>query len=136
MTERQRKYQNACNDYLKAFCKKHGYDFADARESWVAGEVGTITCVADYFVSMEDIRTDIDHNAPEEEFVRWYDYTLRLHTLGATAMNYKHWLMGAPRKTEAEIAYLEARHQKVLDVERRAVEARQALEDAIKQGDY
>lgn len=71
-------YEKACNAYLKAFCKKHGYDYEDAARSWVGGDVGGITECADYIVRMDDIITDIDRDAPEDEFVKYYDYCLRV----------------------------------------------------------
>ena len=74
-------YEKACNAYLQAFCEKHGYDYEDATRSWVGGDVGGITECADYIVGMDDIITDIDRDAPEDEFVKYYDYCLRVEEL-------------------------------------------------------
>jgi len=123
--EVKKDYENACNAYLKLFCEKHGYDY-DA-DCWVSDDVGGIACVSDLFVDMVTIRTDIDMDAPEEEFVKWYDYSVRLRCLGVDGTpNFKSWLKGCPRKTEAEIAKIEALHEKVR-------QAKELLEDAIKE---
>jgi len=109
-------YENACNDYLRAFCDKHGFDFEDAKTSWVAGEVGEVTCCADCYVDMRTIIADIEQDAPKEEFVKWYDYCLELHSFGATSTpNYKSWLRGCPRKSEAEMEELRTLHAKAED---------------------
>ncbi|MEZ3441568.1 hypothetical protein [Alistipes sp.] len=120
-------FEAAANAYLAAFCKKHGYDFEDARQSWVGGRVGEITEVADLFIDLRDIRTDIDHDAPKDEFVKWYDYCLRLSMIDHEILipNYEHWLMGCPRKSEEEIAKLER-------LARNVKEAREALRYAVK----
>lgn len=136
-TKLKENYENACNAYLKAFCEKHGFDFEDARDFWVANSVGTVVCVADYFANMETIRIDIDRDAPVDEFVAWYDYDLTMHTVGARSMNYDQWLMGVvPRKSEAEIQWLEAEHAKIMKLEDRVAEAKLRLEEAIKAENY
>lgn len=108
----KRNYKASCNDYLKAFCEKHDYDFEDARKSWVGDRVGEVVEVADYYVDMTTIRTDIDKDAPEEEFVKWYDYDLTMKILGEPSMNFDHWLMDAPRKSKEEIQDLETAYQR------------------------
>lgn len=122
----RRQFESACNAYLKTFCEKHDYDYEEARRSWSAGDVGGIAEVGDLFLSMTDICTDIDMDAPEREIVRWYDYCLRLYTIDSTipTPNYENWLRGCPRKSEEEIVRLEEIHQRVMKAE-------QALKDAI-----
>lgn len=122
----RRQFESACNAYLKTFCEKHDYDYEEARRSWAAGDVGGIVDISEFYLSMTDIRTDIDMDAPDGEFVRWYDYCLRLHAIDSTipTPNYENWLRGCPRKSEEEIVRLEEIHQRVL-------EAEQALKDAI-----
>jgi hypothetical protein len=63
-------WKSVCNKYLKLFCDKHDYDYEEAKDSWVANNVGDIVLIGDYYVSMNTIRTDIDMNAPEEEFIK------------------------------------------------------------------
>lgn len=120
-------FRRGCEAYLRLFCDKHGYDYEDAAQSWVAGDVGDVVCVSDMYVSLNDIRTDIDRDAPEEEFVKWYDYCLRLGVidLSIPTPNYNSWLRGCPRRSEEEIEKLEEIHHKV-------EMAKAELENAIK----
>lgn len=83
-----------CNKYLRKFCEKHGYDFNEATDSWVIDFDGTIVLCGDEYVSMEDIILDIEMNAPEGEFIKWYDYCLDCYENGKTAPNYYFWLNG------------------------------------------
>lgn len=92
-----------CNKYLKAFCEKHGYDFEDATDSWVAEFDGTVVLCGDEYVSMEDIIIDIEKEAPEEEFLKWYYYCNDANDAGVVAPNYASWLNGCPRLSEEEI---------------------------------
>ena len=45
---------------------------------------------------MVTIRIDIDRDAPVDEWIEWYDYTLRLGMLDAPYPNYDSWLRGCP----------------------------------------
>jgi len=108
-------YESSCNNYLRLFLEKHGYEYDP--NLWVGGSVGTITEVSDLFVGMEDIRIDIDQNVPEEEFIKWYDYSLRLHSLGCSGVpNYSSWLRRCPIKTEEEILEMEAAKKRIDDL--------------------
>lgn len=119
-------FDNACNSYLKAFCEKHDFDFEDERDSWVGDDVGGVVRCGDYFVDLTTIRADIDQDAPEEEFLKWYEYGLRLCSVGSSdAINFNNWLRGCPRKSEKEIEELEHLRQKV-------ELAKSELEEAIK----
>lgn len=104
-------YENACHAYVQAFCDKHGYEYD--RDMWVAGDVGGIICISDLYVGIDDIRTDIDKNAPEDEFIEWYDYSLRLGMLNAKYPNYENWLRKCPIKSEAEIIEMETLREKI-----------------------
>ena len=85
-------YEDVCMQYVQLFCKKHELEF----DYWTANEVGTIAFMGDYVFNFQDIITDIEKNAPENEIIEWYDYTLRMHDDGKVGcMNYKSWLMGA-----------------------------------------
>lgn len=114
--ELRENYDKACYAYLMAFCEKHGFDYADAAQSWVGGDVGGITLCADYYVSMSDILTDIDLDAPEDEYVKYYDYCLRVRSIADGELktpNYQNWLRGCPRIDEEQIARLEELQQDV-----------------------
>ena len=47
-------WREVCDEYLLAFCEKHEYDYDDAY--WVGDDPGTIACVADIFVGMDEMR--------------------------------------------------------------------------------
>lgn len=99
--EKAREYfVKGCNEYLRLFCEKHDFDYEEAKDSWVANCVGDVTCVGDIFVGMQTIITDIEMDAPEEEFIKWYDYNLVAHEFGFTTPNFDHWLRGCPRVSE------------------------------------
>ena len=93
-------FVKGCNEYLRLFCEKHDYDYEEAKESWVANCVGDVTCVGDIFVGMQTIITDIEMDAPEEEFIKWYDYNLVAHEFGFNTPNFESWLRGCPRVSE------------------------------------
>ena len=99
--EKAREYfVKGCNEYLRLFCEKHDFDYEEAKESWVANCVGDVTCVGDIFVGMQTIITDIEMDAPEEEFIKWYDYNLVAHEFGFTTPNFESWLRGCPRVSD------------------------------------
>ena len=125
-------YEKAVNDYLCLFCKKHEFDYEDAKDSWVGNDVGGIVCCADYFADMQTILADIDTDAPEEQFDLWYDYCTELRMLGnSQTPNFNSWLKGCPRKTPEEIEALKAMQRKIDDL-------KQELEDMLnrKAGDF
>ena len=93
-------FVKGCNEYLRLFCEKHDYDYEEAKDSWVANCVGDVTCVGDIFVGMQTIITDIEMDAPKEEFIKWYDYNLVASEFGFTTPNFDHWLRGCPRVSD------------------------------------
>lgn len=121
----KKNYEAVCNAYLLAFTAKHEYDFEDAR--WIGDRVGEIAEVGDQIVDMVTIRTDIDRDVPEGEFLKWYDYCLKIGMIDnkIPTPNFEHWAMGCPRKSEGEILELEAKA-------RRIEELKQELKDAIE----
>lgn len=103
MSKLRENYNNVCNDYLKAFCEKHGFDYEDAKESWAAGYVGGVCNLGEWFVNFDDIRTDLDMHAPKDEYFKYYDYDMESHDLGFKRINYDSWLLGAPRLSHEQI---------------------------------
>ena len=93
-------FVKGCNEYLRLFCEKHDFDYEEAKESWVANCVGDVTCVGDIFVGMQTIIADIEMDAPEAEFYKWYYYNLDAHEFGLTTPNFESWLRGCPRVSE------------------------------------
>lgn len=112
-------FAKGCNEYLRLFCEKHGFDYEEAKDSWVGGLVGGITLCGDYYVSMPTIITDIDHDAPEAEFLKWYDYNLEAREYGFVTPNFESWLRGCPRVNNETL-------EKLRGIAR-------TLEDAIKE---
>lgn len=99
-------FEKGCNEYLRLFCEKHDFDFEDAKESWVGGQTVGVVCCGDYFIDIRDIITDIDKDAPNDEYEKWYAYTLDAHNLGLTTPNYESWLKGCPRSSQEDIERL------------------------------
>lgn len=121
-------YNSGCNAYLQLFCDKHGYDYEDAKNSWVANEVGGIVCVNDYFVDMQTIIDDVDLFTTEDEFLKWYDYCLEAAEFGLSTPNYKSWVKGCPRTSKESFDNLRAIKHNL----ERAIE----IEKNLRNGDY
>lgn len=96
-------FEKGCNEYLRLFCEKHEFDYEDARNSLPNRRLLDVVCIGDYFVDMRDIITDIEQDASEDEYEKWYFYTLDAHNLGLTAPNYQSWLKGCPRCSQEDI---------------------------------
>ena len=108
----RKRYEAACNGYLRLFCRKHGYGFDP--DSWAAGDVGGVACVDGCcYVGMDVLRTDIDSDAPEDELLKWYDYCMRMGALDVPSPSFGSWLKGCPRRTEEELLYLEKKRKEL-----------------------
>ena len=93
-------YTNACNDYLRAFLEKHNFPIELSNNFWVGDEIGGIANAGDFTFDMATIIVDIEEEAPEEELLRWYDYTLDALEFGLPVPNFKSWLHGCPRTSD------------------------------------
>jgi hypothetical protein len=111
MKQLKPQYEDICNAYLHAFCEKHELSLHDAY--WVTGRTGEVAGIGDYYVDMSTIRTDIDEDVPEEEWLRYYDYCLRVGEFNMTAPNYDHWLKGCPRVSDAILERLRELHTEI-----------------------
>lgn len=109
----KQQYIDACNAYLEAFCEKHEFDYDEAANSWVANDVGGTCLIGDMYASFDDIKTDIDMNAPEDEFYFYYYYSLDAYELGFTCPNYANWLRGCPRLSEEQKSSIRAAKNRV-----------------------
>lgn len=88
-------WYKVCTNYVMEFCKRHGYKYD--RDAWIGGEVGTIIEIADMFVTMDNIRYDVDNNIDPELFACWYWKSIELYELGVEKyMNYPSYCKGAP----------------------------------------
>lgn len=101
-------YEDGCNAYLQLFCEKHEFDFEDAKDSWVGGDVGGMTSCGDYYVGMQTIIEDIDLDAPEDTFFKWYDYCLRADEFNLNIPNFKSFIKGCPITSEETFVKLES----------------------------
>lgn len=119
-------WQELCNKYLKKFCDKHEYTYE--ADCWVASDPGTIANIGDMFVSMENIRYDLDNDIPEEYFEKWYWKALEVYELvGEKFMNYENFCKGCPDYwTEDKLESIRKAKQRVID-------ARDALEREINE---
>lgn len=79
-------FDKACNAYLEAFCKKH-----DFSSYWIADRAGEIAdCNECFTFSLDDIRTDIDMDAPTQEILDWSDYCTEAELVGLATPDYRH----------------------------------------------
>ena len=105
-------YDNACNDYAKAFAEKHEMDYTD--EDWVGGDFGTILGLGDYYFNFQEIKYDMDYNIDKDEIFKYYDYCIRASTLGfKKIMNYENWCKGCPRISEEAFAKAEKYNKEI-----------------------
>ena len=126
MSKLRENYNNACNAYLKAFCDKHTFDYEDAKVSWVAGDVGGVCLLGDFYVSFVDMIIDIEEEAPEKEYFNYYDYSLECHEYGFFCPNYKSWLHGCPRLSEGQ-------RKSIREAKNRVYEAKKDFERILKE---
>ena len=95
MNKLRKAYNEARDNYAKAFCKKQElileFEFDGGYAYWI-GE--TILSVNDYYINLEDLMYDVDNNVKKGFFFEWYDYSLEQHYKEETVVNYKNYLMG------------------------------------------
>lgn len=116
---------NICNKYLKLFCDKHEYDYEP--DMWVHNDPGTVCMIGDMFVSMENIRYDIDNDIPEEKFEKWYWKHIEVYELvGEKFMNYESFCKGYPDY------WTEDKLESIREAKQRVIDARDALEKEIE----
>lgn len=108
-------YNLGCIEYLRLFCEKHGFDYEDTKDSWVGNEVGGVACVGDYFADMGVIIADIEMDAPEHEFMEWYDYCLNANEFGLDTPNFKSWVKGCPRTSKETFEHFRKLKQNLND---------------------
>ena len=117
-------WKKVCNTYLQEFCRRHGYSYEP--DCWVANNPGTIACVNDMFVSMEDIRYDIDNCIGIDCFEAWYWKSVDVYSLTKQKyMNYSSFCQGAPDP------WTEERLNSVREAQKRVFEAQENFEKAI-----
>lgn len=118
------RWSEICDEYLRVFCERHEYEYDPYM--WVGSDPGTIIEVCDMFVSMENIRYDVDNNIDPELFHKWYWKSLELSQLGVEHwMNYPSYCKGAPDE------WTEERMQRLREANKRVEEAKRELQDEI-----
>lgn len=120
-------YKKACDAYLERFCELIEMDMHYAE--WV--DVGGVAEIGDYYVSMQDMITAVEHDVPCDKFLEWYDYTLRVRMLDLPTCNLENWLRGCLRYSEETLLGIEAAQTMVRDaeeeLERRIKEAKEVI---------
>lgn len=117
-------WKEICNRYLMEFCHKHDYRYEP--DTWIGGDPGTIIEVCDMFVSMENIRYDVDNNIPDGVFEKWYWKQLELFELGVEHwMNFPSYCKGAPDE------WPEERMQRLRDAHKRLEQAKATFRETI-----
>lgn len=93
----QDRFEEVCELYVRAFLTKHGFHENGILNDgyWVGDDVGGIYEINDYYISLSDMRADIDEEAPEDMFFEWYDYSLNKGMDKVPCANYKNYLKGA-----------------------------------------
>lgn len=120
----QERWREICNEYLKLFCERH--EIEPEYDGWVGfGQLGygTVVCVGDMYIDMEDLRYDVDNNIDIDKFEEWYWKRLELAEYGVEHwMNYKSFCSGAPDEWTPE------RVQELKDAYRKVQDAKERLE--------
>lgn len=98
----RQRYEDACEEYLKAFCD--AYDLQYEKDSWTGGCVGTITCVCDYYFDFNSVvKYAVDHNLHDfGDLDEWYNYCMFAHEFNQTIPSFDAWSRGCPRLSKSE----------------------------------
>ena len=67
-----KQYEQACTEIVELFCEKHNTSL----EFWVADIIGSICCIGDHYLNMEDIILDLKFDAPKNAIWDWYWQTI------------------------------------------------------------
>ena len=112
-------WNQLCNLYLAEFCRRHGFRYDT--DMWVSSNPGTTIEVCDMFVSMEDIRYDVDNQINPEWFQKWYWKSIEVYELTngrESYLNYPSYCKGAPDPyTEEKMSRLRAAHKRLREAE-------------------
>ena len=127
-------YTAACNDILRLFCEKHEYGYGHPDTYWLDDYCGC-AMIGDYAVDLQTMIDDLKMDAPEEEFIRWYDYSneLKMIDLSITTPNFKSWVEGCPRYSEQWMEKLRQGARRVQEAEGRVREAKKLLDEIIRE---
>ena len=123
-------WKNICDEYVRAFCERHEIDNIEYEIEndyvWVGSDPGSIACISDMYISMSDLRYDVDNNINPEYFTKWYWTAVERAELGIKYMNYESFCKGCPDPVSPEkLEQIKAARVGMLN-------AKQLFEDAIK----
>ena len=93
MTTLKEKYELICEEYIKAFLRKHNLFDDETGEYSDYDFDNDILEVCDYYISLNDIRYDIDKCIPKDTFFEYYDYCLE-HCSEDRKVNYHSYIKG------------------------------------------
>ena len=103
---------NNIYEYTDRFLYKHGFTVEDDSFEWI-NMVGGIALVNDYYISFNDMRTDIDRNVPENKFFDWYEYRLELAMMGAHDCTYEMYLDDKLPYTDEQLEDMRNHHKEI-----------------------
>ena len=88
LTKLKKQYEYSCNEYVKKFSNKQGYEFTD----WVSNDVGGIAVfIEQYFFNFSDIIYDINNKCPKGKIFEWQDYNVEIEDKW---INYRSFVKG------------------------------------------
>lgn len=90
-------YIVVCNSIAEEFAHKYFDKDADP-DFWVAGTVGSVILISDYFINMEDMVYCLENKLTKKLFWEWMDYQAEDHK--HNTINLRSWHMGLRPTTE------------------------------------
>lgn len=109
------RFENAVHEYCHAFCQKHEFDYDP--DAWVGEDVGGVLEINEglMYVDFDDIRLDINKDAPKGAFEVYYEYSVECEFVdGAKQMNYRSWLNGYRPYTAEQLRKMHEAQTKVM----------------------
>ena len=110
VTEKEKKHELALKaikglraaavEIANLFAEKHELPRYDDRDTYFVDEFCDTCMFGDYAFGMQTMIEDLTDDLPEEELMRWYDYTCDyMEVFGSSGgcPNFRAWCQGAPR---------------------------------------
>ncbi len=82
-------YDEATQLFADYFARK--YFGLEGEVDWVAGEVGGVAVIGDYFFSVADMHNYIKYKYSRALMFEYYDYALEAHEKSESPINIKNW---------------------------------------------
>lgn len=113
-SELEKAYKDACNNIIKEFSEVYEVFVDDS--DWVAGDVGETICVNEtYYINFSDICLMLRKHVPFDEYIRYWDYSYDCSFLGLNSMNFRSWVLGAPRIPNESIEKLKKMKEDIIN---------------------